>query len=107
MQSSLLFHPQDFNYELPEELVAEYPNKNRDEAKLMVIDTWWHGKSLDDLQNQLSNLSINLNKEVLIAETSYPFTLGWNDWTNNNVGLEEHLILPDYPASPRRCNFKQ
>ena len=28
----------DFNYELPKELVAEYPNKNRDEARLMVID---------------------------------------------------------------------
>lgn len=61
----------------------------------------WHGKSLNDLQNQLSNLSVNFNKEVLIAETSYPFTLGWNDWTNNNVGLEEHLILPEYPASPQ------
>ncbi len=56
---------------------------------------------MDDLQNQLSNLSINFNKEILIAETSYPFTLGWNDWTNNNVGLEEHLILPQYPASPQ------
>ena len=62
---------------------------------------WWHGKSLDDLQNQLSNLSINFNKDILIAETSYPFTLGWNDWTNNNVGLEEHLIIPEYPASPQ------
>ena len=62
---------------------------------------WWHGKSLNDLQNQLSSLSINFEKEILIAETSYPFTLGWNDWTNNNVGLEEHLILPDYPASPQ------
>ena len=28
----------DFNYELPKELIAEYPNKNRDEARLMVID---------------------------------------------------------------------
>ena len=28
----------DFNYELPKELVAEYPNKNRDESRLMVID---------------------------------------------------------------------
>ena len=28
----------DFSYELPEKLVAEYPNKNRDESKLMVID---------------------------------------------------------------------
>ncbi len=62
---------------------------------------WWHGKSLDDLQNQLSSLSINFEKEILIAETSYPFTLGWNDWTNNNVGSEEHLILPEYPASPQ------
>ena len=62
---------------------------------------WWHGKSLDDLQNQLSSLSINFEKEILIAETSYPFTLGWNDWTNKNVGLEEHLILPEYPASPQ------
>ena len=62
---------------------------------------WWHGKSLDDLQNQLSSLSNNFEKEILIAETAYPFTLGWNDWTNNNVGLEEHLILPEYPASPQ------
>ena len=28
----------DFSYELPKKLVAEYPNKNRDESKLMVID---------------------------------------------------------------------
>ena len=28
----------DFTYELPTELIAEYPNPNRDEARLMVID---------------------------------------------------------------------
>ena len=28
----------DFTYELPKELIAEYPNPNRDEARLMVID---------------------------------------------------------------------
>ena len=28
----------NFIYELPEKLVAEYPNKNRDESRLMVID---------------------------------------------------------------------
>ena len=27
-----------FNYELPEKLLAEYPNKNRDESRLMVLD---------------------------------------------------------------------
>ena len=60
----------------------------------------WHGKSLEELQNQLNNLSKSYNKDILIAETAYPFTLGWNDWTNNIVGLEKQLILPEYPASP-------
>jgi len=27
----------DFSFDLPEELIAEYPSENRDEAKLMVI----------------------------------------------------------------------
>lgn len=61
----------------------------------------WHGKNLDALQSQMSNLSQTYNKEILIAETAYPFTLEWNDWTNNILGLEDHLILPDYPASPQ------
>lgn len=38
-------------------------------------------------------------KDILIAETAYPFTLDWNDWTNNIVGSEEQLILPEYPAT--------
>ena len=28
----------DFNYELPEELIAQHPYDKRDEARLMVID---------------------------------------------------------------------
>jgi len=27
-----------FNYELPEDLLAEYPSEHRDEARLMVIN---------------------------------------------------------------------
>ena len=60
----------------------------------------WHGTSLDDLQSCMQNLSQTHHKDILIAETAYPFTLDWNDWTNNIVGLDEHLILPDYPATP-------
>ncbi len=60
----------------------------------------WHGKDLDELSNTLSTLGEVHNKPVIIAEVAYPFTLGWADWTNNIVGLEEQLILPDYPASP-------
>lgn len=60
----------------------------------------WHGRNLAELKSTLSNLSQTYNKDILIAETSYPFVLDWNDWTNNVVGLEEHLILPEYPATP-------
>ncbi len=60
----------------------------------------WHGKSLDNLKNKLQFLSATYGKNVMVAETAYPFTLQWNDWTNNIVGLNEQLILPEYPASP-------
>jgi arabinogalactan endo-1,4-beta-galactosidase len=59
----------------------------------------WHGKNLDSLKQILTSISNNQNKSVFIAETSYPFTLGWNDWTHNIVGLESQL-LPQFPATP-------
>ena len=59
----------------------------------------WHGKSLNALETTLNNLGQQFNKQVLIAETSYPFTLDWNDWTNNVIGLEDQL-LDGYPATP-------
>lgn len=62
---------------------------------------WWHGKDMDALQSNMSSLKSKYNKEVIIAETSYPFTLGWNDWTNNIVGADEHLILPNFPATQK------
>ncbi len=61
---------------------------------------WWHGKSLDSLRLLLARLSETFHKEILIAETAYPFTLAWNDWTHNIVGSPEQLILPDFPATP-------
>lgn len=59
----------------------------------------WHGKSLNNLKTTMQNLSVSNDKQILIAETAYPFTLDWNDWTNNIVGLDEQLILPEYPAT--------
>lgn len=59
----------------------------------------WHGKNLSLLQTTLKQLA--RHKPVVIAETAYPFTLGWNDWTTNLVGLPEQLILPEYPATPQ------
>ncbi len=60
----------------------------------------WHGKSLNNLKTKMQYLSEVHNKKIVIAETAYPFTLEWNDWTNNIVGLEEQLLLPEYPATP-------
>lgn len=60
----------------------------------------WHGKSLIALEQNLIELRTLYTKDIMIAETAYPFTLDWNDWTNNIVGLEDQLILPEYPATP-------
>lgn len=58
----------------------------------------WHGKSLTDLQQNLTTISNTQNKPIFIAETSYPFTLNWNDYTNNIIGLNSQ-ILPEFPAT--------
>lgn len=58
----------------------------------------WHGKNLDLLENTVNSLASKYQRKLVIAETAYPFTLGYNDWTNNIVGLEEQLV-PGYPAS--------
>jgi arabinogalactan endo-1,4-beta-galactosidase len=59
----------------------------------------WHGTSLNNLESTITNLASTFDKKVIIAETAYPFTLSWNDWTNNIVGLQNQLI-PGYDASP-------
>lgn len=58
----------------------------------------WHTKSLITLRSVLAQLAITYSKEVVLAETGYPFTLDWNDWTNNLVGLTDHLVV-GYPAT--------
>jgi len=68
----------------------------------------WHGKSLDKLKHKMQYLTTAYDKEIVIAETAYPFTLDWNDWTNNIVGLPEQLIMPDFPVTEEgQHNFLQ
>ena len=57
----------------------------------------WHG-TLTDLSQNMDELGNEFQKPVLIVETAYPFTLQWNDNTNNILGLENQL-LEDYEAS--------
>jgi arabinogalactan endo-1,4-beta-galactosidase len=58
---------------------------------------WWQG-SFDDLQANLTDLAARYEKGLIIAETAYPWTLGWHDRVHNPVGLPEHLH-PGYPAT--------
>lgn len=60
---------------------------------------YWHGKDLDALQASLTQVVSQTGKPVFIAETAYPFTLDWNDWTNNVIGTSGQL-LNEYPATP-------
>jgi len=60
---------------------------------------WWHGKDLAALQQTLNALAATYQKPVMIAETAYPFTLQWDDNTNNIVGLTNQLIT-GYDATP-------
>ncbi|MEI7472651.1 MAG: glycosyl hydrolase 53 family protein [Chitinophagaceae bacterium] len=60
---------------------------------------WWHNRNLSELQTDLTALANTFNKDIFIAETAYPFSLGWNDYTNNIFGSSTTL-LPGYDASP-------
>lgn len=60
---------------------------------------WWHGRNLTELQTDLTSLANTYNKDIFIAETAYPFTLTWNDNTNNIYG-NTYPLLPGYDATP-------
>ena len=59
---------------------------------------WWHG-TLDGVEATLDTLARRYEKDIIIVETAYPWTLDWYDDTHNLVGLPEH-IHPGYPATP-------
>jgi arabinogalactan endo-1,4-beta-galactosidase len=46
----------------------------------------WHGKSLTEGRTKIQEWS-SAQHQRTVAETAYPLTLDWNDWTNNLVGL--------------------
>jgi len=58
----------------------------------------YHGKNIDSVRLVVNDLVTRFNKPVVIAETSYPWTLGWNDYTNNFIWIESQII-PTYTAT--------
>jgi|694.fasta_scaffold11714_4 arabinogalactan endo-1,4-beta-galactosidase len=59
---------------------------------------YWHGKDFSALVQTLTTLKQLTQKEVMILETAYPFTLAWKDYTNNVIGDSSQLMAP-YPAT--------
>lgn len=59
---------------------------------------YWHG-TFADLQFNLNDISARYNKDVIVAETGYPFTLGYDDAWPNLIGTEDQLVS-GYPATP-------
>jgi arabinogalactan endo-1,4-beta-galactosidase len=60
---------------------------------------WWHGQNVEDVPGYIATLHTTFKKPVLIAETAYPWTLQYNDFTNNSVGAASQLSS-GYPATP-------
>ena len=58
----------------------------------------WHG-TMDDLNQNIYDLGNQFQKPIVVMETAYPFTLSWNDDTNNILGQESQL-LNEYEATP-------
>lgn len=56
----------------------------------------WHG-TLADLQNNLNYISKRYGKDVIVAETAYPFTAKENDWFPNTI---KDNPVAGYPFTP-------
>jgi len=58
---------------------------------------WWQG-TLSDLEYNTHDLAQRYNKDIIIVETAYPWTLAWYDNTHNIVGDSSQLHAR-YPAT--------
>ena len=56
-------------------------------------------KNLTTVQNSLNFLAQHFGKDVMIVETAYPFTFGYDDNLTNYIG-DATQIIPAYPATP-------
>jgi arabinogalactan endo-1,4-beta-galactosidase len=59
--------------------------------------SWWHG-TLDDLQLNLNELALRYNKDIIVVETAYPWTLNAPEGFPVIVN-EEAQLHEGYPAT--------
>jgi arabinogalactan endo-1,4-beta-galactosidase len=59
---------------------------------------FWHG-TLENLQDTLNNVATQFDKDIIIVEFAYPFTLDNDDFLENIV-RDPSLLTTGYPATP-------
>jgi len=64
----------------------------------------WARKILDRKQTKIQEWSYAHHQRT-VAETAYPFTLDWNDWTNNQVGLSNQGLTINHRIHLGKSNF--
>lgn len=57
----------------------------------------WSTTALSSVSNFVSDLRTTFNKDVMIMETVYPWTTGWDDNYNNSI--VESALVSGYPAT--------
>jgi arabinogalactan endo-1,4-beta-galactosidase len=62
---------------------------------------YWHGP-LADLQHNLNDLALRYQKDVIVVETAYPFTLENGDDTENVVSADFENAYPPTPAGQKQ-----
>ncbi|MGC1470986.1 MAG: glycosyl hydrolase 53 family protein [Psychroserpens sp.] len=56
-------------------------------------------KDLDLVASKLNQMATTFDKEIMMVEVAYPFTLAWNDNQTNYIG-SLNQIIPEFPPSP-------
>lgn len=57
-------------------------------------------KDIDLVASKLNELANNFDKDILIVEVAYPFTLQWNDNLTNYIGSSDQ-ILDEFSPTPQ------
>ena len=60
----------------------------------------FHTRDLDLVASKLNELASTFNKDILMVEVAYPFTLDWNDNSTNFIGSTDQII-PEFPPTPQ------
>ncbi|MBD8070744.1 arabinogalactan endo-beta-1,4-galactanase [Bacillus sp. PS06] len=59
---------------------------------------WWHG-TMSDLEENLNDLATRYEKDIVVVEVAYPWTLASADPSVENIFNSEEQLIDGYPAT--------